>query len=221
MIYEPRRVSRHRRRPRYFLYVMVVLVVAGGYWFLAGPGRPAAVTPKPEASPAPASKTPAGQTTPAGPVEPPKDPEPQRAPPAQEPAAPKPEPVQEPVRAPTTEPSEKPKRPAAVTPAPQPQPVPEPPQAQPKPPLELLDWKFVSDQNSRFLEATVKDNANVNYQYVQAEVSLYDDVGRYLGTRVASTTTAGGWLPAGGTWRFRLLIMDARAVNCVFKISGH
>ena len=209
MIYEPRRVSRHRRRPRYVLYIVIVLVVAAGYWLLTGPGKPAA-------------KPPSSQATPQQPAQSPSGSRPESLAPSQETASPKPEPVQDPVRVPTTTgPSEKPKRPAPVTPSPQPQPSPEPPQTQPRPPLELLDWRFVNDQNSRFLEGTIRDNANVNYQYVQVEVSLYDDVGSYVGTRLVNTAASGGWLPAGGTWKFRILILDARAVNCSFKLSGY
>ncbi len=216
MIYEPRRVSRHRRRPKYVLYVLILLVVAGGYWLLSGPGKPASVTPKPGASSAPAVTPPAGQTTPQQPAQPPAASAP-KTPPPQEPAPSAPAPADEPVRTPTTQPSEKPKRPAPVSPPPQP--APEEPKTQPKP-LEVLDWRFVSDQNSRFLEGTIKDNANINYQYVQVEVTLYDEVGRYLGTRTVSTITSGGWLQAGGTWKFRLLITDARAVKCSFNLSG-
>lgn len=200
------------------LYLLILLVVAGGYWLLSVPRKPAAVTPKPGASPAPAVTPPAGQTA-SGQSAQPAASEP-KAPPSQEPVPPAPAPVEVPVRTPTTQPAEKPKRPAPVTPPP-PQPAPEAPKTEPKPPLEVLAWRFVTDQNSRFLEGTVKDNANINYQYVQAEVALYDEMGSYLGTRVVSTTTSGGWLQAGGTWKFRVLIMDARAMNCTFKLTGH
>jgi hypothetical protein len=139
--------------------------------------------------------------------------------------------------------------PVATTPAPVPAPVPsptEPPASQappesqpastvrradPKPepepvrlsePLQLSELAIVTENGVRYIVGVVTDRAGAYYQYVSVKLALFDSSGTRLGEIFLSNGNTNQRLDPYGTWRFKAVLADPRAVSSeLLELSGH
>lgn len=83
--------------------------------------------------------------------------------------------------------------------------------------LVVVDSRPVSESYARYVVGTVKNNSSRSYGYVQVEINLYDSGGNQVGSTLDNTNN----LEAGGTWKFKALILDDRATSYkVIKVTG-
>lgn len=77
-----------------------------------------------------------------------------------------------------------------------------------KPNLELLEDKVeIGEYGNRYIVGAVKNNRNRKYSYVQITFALYDESGAQVGTALDNISD----LEAGGTWRFKAIILEDSA----------
>lgn len=82
-----------------------------------------------------------------------------------------------------------------------------------KPKLEVLDHKVESDEYTRYVVGTVKNNTKKEYGYVQVEINLYDKDGAQVGSTLANANN----LEAGGTWKFKAFVLEENAASYKIK----
>jgi len=89
------------------------------------------------------------------------------------------------------------------------------PQQQPnrKPDLEVLEVSSEADQYTRYVVGKLRNNTNRTLNYVQVEISLYDDEGNVVGTTFDNVAN----LEPGQVWKFKAIILEDSAKR--FKIS--
>lgn len=73
-----------------------------------------------------------------------------------------------------------------------------------KPDLELVESHPVSEGLYGSIGGTVKNNTDHQYSYVQVEINLYDAEGAQVGSTLANANN----LEAGGTWKFKAVILN-------------
>ena len=93
-----------------------------------------------------------------------------------------------------------------ATPAPQQQP-------ERKPDLEILEVSSEADQYTRYVVGKLRNNTDRTFNYVQVEISLYDDEGNVVGTTFDNVTN----LEPGQVWKFKAIILEDSAKR--FKVS--
>lgn len=87
------------------------------------------------------------------------------------------------------------------------------PVEQQKPALELIEHSSEASQYSRYVIGTVKNNSSKEYGYVQVEINLYDDSGNQVGSTMDNTNN----LEAGGTWKFKAIMLEDSATQYKIK----
>jgi hypothetical protein len=75
--------------------------------------------------------------------------------------------------------------------------------------LELLNKDNVNENGISYVVGTVKNNTSKQYSYVQVEINLYDESGAQIGSTLANTNN----LEAGGTWKFKAVVLEDKNVK--------
>ncbi len=90
-----------------------------------------------------------------------------------------------------------------------------PPQQLPErnPNLEILEVSSEVDQYTRYVVGKLRNNTDRTFNYVQVEISLYDDEGNVVGTTFDNVTN----LEPGQVWKFKAIILEDSAKR--FKVS--
>lgn len=84
--------------------------------------------------------------------------------------------------------------------------------------LEVVEHKAQSEQYSRYIVGTVKNNSNKKYRYAEIRFTLHDESGAQVGSAMTNTTD----LDANGIWKFKAVIIDKRATNYkLVGVTGH
>ncbi|MEN6567598.1 MAG: FxLYD domain-containing protein [Veillonellales bacterium] len=80
--------------------------------------------------------------------------------------------------------------------------------------LEVVEHKAQSEQHSRYIVGTVKNNSNKKYRYAEIRFTLHDESGAQVGTAMTNTAD----IEANAVWKFKALIVDERATS--YKLAG-
>lgn len=85
------------------------------------------------------------------------------------------------------------------------------------PDLELMEFSGETDKFNRYVVGKIKNNTDKEYSYVQVEISLYDGEGNQVGSTLDNVNN----LAAGGTWKFKAIIIEDSATKFEIKnITG-
>ncbi|WP_457631657.1 FxLYD domain-containing protein [Oceanithermus sp.] len=82
-----------------------------------------------------------------------------------------------------------------------------------KPDLEILDVSSEADQYTRYVVGKIRNNTGRKLNFVQVEISLYDDEGNVVGTTFDNVAN----LEPGQVWKFKAIILEDSATR--FKVS--
>jgi hypothetical protein len=82
--------------------------------------------------------------------------------------------------------------------------------------LELLESNVLTNESGTMIVGKIKNNTDKKYNYVQVDISLFDDSGREEGYTSANTDN----LESGGTWNFEATVLEYMETYKVKDIIG-
>ncbi len=99
------------------------------------------------------------------------------------------------------------------TPAIPPEPARAAPQRQILPDLQVVNATTKSDEYTRYVTGTVRNNTEHTYSYVQISINLYDGSRNQVGSTMANVNN----LEPGSTWNFKAIVLEDSATS--FKVK--